>query len=108
MNIMNYRIFLFPFKNKQIVQIIYPKKNIYDLKYIIPEERLTNISEEWIFKNIECYILCLSFDEVLKLKKENWKSFAKACLVAYNGKKTRIRDSNIIIDWNNSGSVNKL
>ncbi|MHC6180941.1 phospholipase D family protein [Clostridium sp. JNZ X4-2] len=106
MNIMNYRIFLFPFKNKPIVQIIYPKINIYDLKYIIPEERLTNISEEWIFKNIECYILYLSFDEVLKFKKENWKSFAKACLIAYNGKKTRMRDSNMIVDWNNNENGN--
>ncbi|PRR80222.1 hypothetical protein [Clostridium luticellarii] len=106
MNIMNYRIFLFPFKNKPIVQIIYPKINIYDLKYIISEERLTNISEEWIFKNIECYILCLSFDEVLKFKKENWKSFANACLIAYNGKKTRIRDSNMIVDWNNNENGN--
>ena len=106
MNIMNYRIFLFPDGRRPWIQIIYPKSNIYDLKYIIPEERLTNISGKWIFVNIECYILYLSFDEVLKFKKENWESFAKACLIAYNGKKTRMRDSNMIVNWDDNRNSN--
>jgi ElaB/YqjD/DUF883 family membrane-anchored ribosome-binding protein len=104
MNIMNYRILSFPDGKKPRIQIIYPKNNIYDLRYMISKERLTNISSPWTFKNIECYILHFSFDEILKFKKQNWKSFAKACLIAYNGKKTRMRDSNMIVDWSCSGN----
>lgn len=97
-NIMNYRIFLLPYMKKPVVEIIYPKSDFYNLRSIVPRERLNSINK-WEFKNIECDVLYFTFDEVLKLNKEHWKSFKEACLLAYNGKKTRSRDSNMVINW---------
>ncbi|WP_185903716.1 DUF4357 domain-containing protein [Hathewaya massiliensis] len=97
-NIMNYRIFLLPYMNKPIAEIIYPKEDFYNLRTIILQERLNTI-EKWEFKNFECYILYFTFDEILKLDEVHWKSFKEACLIAYNGKKSRNRDSNMIVNW---------
>ncbi|WP_029452581.1 hypothetical protein [Clostridium algidicarnis] len=58
-----------------------------------------NNIEKWEFKNIECDILYFTFDEVLKLDEVHWNSFKEACLIAYNGKKSRNRDSNMIVNW---------
>lgn len=98
MNIMNYRIFLLPCMGKPITEIIYPRKDFYNLKTIISEERFNNI-KKWEFKNIECYILYFTFNEILKLEEVHWKSFKEACLIAYYGKKSRNRDSNMIVNW---------
>lgn len=100
-NIMNYRIFLLPYMKKPVVEIIYPKNDFYNLRTIIPQERLNSINK-WEFKNIECDILYFTFDEILKLNEVHWKSFKEACLIAYNGKKTRNRDSNMVVNWENA------
>jgi len=97
-NIMNYRIFLLPYKNKPIVQIIYPKEDLNNLNSILLNQRLSSI-KRWEFKSFECEILYFTLDEILKLEEIHWKSFKKGCIYAYNARKSRNRDSNMVVKF---------
>ncbi|HHY72037.1 MAG TPA: DUF3788 family protein [Bacillus bacterium] len=97
-NIMNYRLFLLPYTKENLVQLIYPSEEVENLVSILPEERRGN-SEEWIFKSFNCEILRFTMDEILNLNDNQWQSFKNACLMAFYGKRSRVRENNIQVNW---------
>lgn len=103
-NVMNYRLFLFPYSKNNLVQLIYPRNKLSNLLSIVPEERLKN-SEDWIFKSFECELLRISMDEFLKLEPIHWQSFKDACFMAVNAKKTRYRETNMRINWDDQKEI---
>lgn len=105
-NIMNYRLFLFPYTKNNIVQLIYPREDLSNLTTIFShnQKRLSNL-EQWTFKNFDCDILFFSLDEILLLESTHWESFGIACTRTLNAKKTRSREGNIIVNWDNKNDV---
>lgn len=86
LNIMNYRIYLYPSNNKNdLYQLIYPEDKIHDL------ERL-NIKPKIIFefKYFPCNLLELSFDDIKKFIDVEWSRFSQGVKMAYEAKKVEV------------------
>lgn len=95
LNIMNYRIYLYPRKNKKhLYELIYPKDKIQDLEKLSIEPNIT-----FEFKLFPCSLLELTFDDIKKFTDVEWNRFGQAVKMAYNAPISRNRERNIDINW---------
>lgn len=95
LNIDNYRIYLYPYKNiKDRYELIYPKSKLSELEALGIELEVT-----FDFKSIPCKEVALSFDDIDKFTSVHWSSFKDAIRMAYESNNNRVRDNNIEIDW---------
>ena len=94
LNIMNYRIFKIWIRNRDILfEICYPIDGLLNLSTRV------DFLDIWSFKVSKCYALTLSLERLSYLNDNNWADFSIAVNMLANSRKSRLREKNVYIAW---------